>query len=146
MLQVICLPGAQLPALTRPIAALAARPGMSCLSTVRSRNLPLWVVGCSEKCGVGARRTVTRLAMVLSGVEVGIRLCFINKMEERSPSASSPWTWTCLWGPRGLCCSCERAGRREPASQSQAACSFQRSPEEPGTAHQEQGAEQNVWG
>lgn len=88
--------------------------------------------------------------MVFPGVEVGIQLRFINKMEERSPSCVVLPGHGPAYGPlRGLCCSCERAGRREPPdpeqSHSQPGCKPSEEPNK-GARSKEQGLEQNVWG
>lgn len=84
--------------------------------------------------------------MVLSGVEVGIQLCFINKMEWKSGlrPALSPWTWTCLWAPSWSVLFM-RVSRATRAARARASPQPQPS-EEPGARTKEQGVEQNVWG
>lgn len=74
--------------------------------------------------------------MVVSGVEVGIQLCFINKMEERSPSCVVSLDMDLFMGPFVVC-----AVHASRQSQSQ--------PEPPasrGARTKERGAPQNVWG
>lgn len=60
--------------------------------------------------------------MVASGVEVGIQLCFINKMEERSPSCVVSLDMDLFMGPFVVC-----AVHASRQSQSQPDCSLQRS-------------------
>lgn len=82
--------------------------------------------------------------MVFSGGEVGIQLCFINKMEERSPSCVVSLDMDLFMGPFVVCAvhaseqSDASRQSQSPASLASPNCSLQRS--------QEQGVEQDVWG
>lgn len=75
--------------------------------------------------------------MVLSGGEVGIQLCFINKMEERSPSCVVSLDMDLFMGPFVVCAvHASKAERREPPEPERASlasphCSLQRG-QEPG--------------
>lgn len=83
--------------------------------------------------------------MVFSGVEVGIQLCFINKMEERSPSCVVSLDMDLFMGPF-VVCAVHASEQSDASRQSQSQppnCSLQRSQE---PTPKEQGAEQNVWG
>lgn len=77
--------------------------------------------------------------MVVSGGEVGIQLCFINKMEERSPSCVVSLDMDLFMGPFVVCAvHASRQSQSQPDLQP---------PEEPsGARTKERGARQNVWG
>lgn len=78
--------------------------------------------------------------MVFSGGEVGIQLCFINKMEERSPSCVVSLDMDLFMGPFVVCAvHASTAERREPPEPERASLSR-------GARSQEPGAEQDVWG
>lgn len=66
--------------------------------------------------------------MVTPGVEVGIQLCFINKMEERSPSCVVSLDMDLFMGPFVVCAvHASEQGDASRQSQSQPDCSLQRS-------------------
>lgn len=77
--------------------------------------------------------------MVLSGVEVGIQLCFINKMEERSPSCVVSLDMDLFMGPFVVCAvHASEQGDASRQSQSQPDC---KPPGEPrGARSRDQGA------
>lgn len=75
--------------------------------------------------------------MVLSGVEVGIQLCFINKMEERSPSCVVSLDMDLFMGPFVVCAvHASRQSQSQPASPTAASRGVTKEP----------GAERDVWG
>ena len=71
--------------------------------------------------------------MALSGVEVGIQLCFINKMEERSPSCVVSLDMDLFMGPFVVCAAHASDASRQSQSQSQPEC---KPSEEPGAGTQ----------